>query len=364
MVIDTLEPLSSIKIHRCSNSFLYLPGVHSFIILQKCHGITINLGVACKVVKCIDCSGITVTGVARQFLISDVSQSTFYTLTPSTPVICGSKNHEIQIGPFNTNYPGLSDHMKKAGISPKIQRWNKPLEVSNDGFPRSLQQSNVCLIPPEQFKVFHFPFKYPGSSNIKIGLKNSSVLEGTLPTLYQRRVEYPAEKMEEARKEFEKKLMHSKSDTSLIYQITLQRFKKWLKESGNYEHIVGLRSYQKSVDQQGSVPVLCSKGFDVSCVSKVLKNFFRCGDSVSVIPTARSNQSISSSKSNLKKQFYEDKEQDDHLLPRHHSSKTFKGAGDQESLKISSCLHDTKGKHNLFNRHSSNLSMERRLSDE
>ncbi|ODM97922.1 TBCC domain-containing protein 1 [Orchesella cincta] len=272
LLFDSTEAMSSIKIHRCIDAHLYVPCVHTMVLIQKCHGVTINIGVATKVVKIVDCSNITVTGVGRLFIICDVTKSTFHLLTPCSPILCGTRNQEINFAPYNTYYPTLSIHMKMAGLSADVQKWSKPLEIGSDGIPQqakiqtSNNNNNCSLLRPEQFIITFYPFKSLGSRS------GACSLPGSIPSAYQRKLDHITETTENVRKEFAR-LMVSEEDTNLLYQCTLQRFKKWLKESGNFAQIVGLRSFQKSIEQKSQSPIVCSKGHDLSCISRAVRTF-------------------------------------------------------------------------------------------
>ncbi|CAL8111026.1 unnamed protein product [Orchesella dallaii] len=281
LLFDSTEAMSSIKIHRCIDAHIYIPGVHTMILIQKCHGVTINIGVATKVIKISDCSNITITGVGRIFIICDVTRSTFHLLTPCSPILCGAKNREINFAPYNTSYPTLSIHMKMAGISANVQNWNKPLEIGSDGtvqIAKTSYVSNCALLRPEQFSMSFFPFKSLGSR------RGQCTLPGGIPSSYQRKLDHVTETTEIVRKEFISLIRQSVSeeDTDQLYQCTIQRFKKWLKESGNLEQIIGLRSFQKSMEQKCQVPIGCSKRHDLSCITRAVRTFLNSTLSTSI----------------------------------------------------------------------------------
>lgn len=300
MHLDSLESISCIKINRCTDSHIFLPGVHNMILLQKCTGITVNLGVTARVVKVTDCTDITVTGVGRLFILCDVANSIFHLLTPSPPIICGNKNHNISLTPYNTTYPSLTSEMKSVGISCRIQRWNKPLEIGSDGYPSaSAMDENdsvrqrvtqavkvVNVVSPEDFAITFFPFR--SSNNANASTTPSLHL---IPGSFHASLTRHKESVEMARTALVNRILLESSSppddsANLIFQITLHRFKLWLKETGNIDQIVGLRSLQKSLERKRSTPLACAHGHDLSCVSMTLRNFFSyCGKTVPKLPT-------------------------------------------------------------------------------
>jgi len=163
--LDPEVTLASLKIHRCNNSFIYVPGVFTSVVIEKCRNSTIFIGVVGKVVRVVDSSNISFLGAGRFFNLCDIQKSTFHIMTPCQPVICGSRNRRITLAPYNTFYPKLEQHLDMVSLGVNVQKWNKPIELGPNGIPLVKGQcSNHMHLRPEKFANFVFPFEMEGST--------------------------------------------------------------------------------------------------------------------------------------------------------------------------------------------------------
>ena len=84
---------------------------------------------------------------------------TFYVLTPMNPLIL-SGCVDLYLAPFNSHYPRIEKHASTCGITPNLNKWDKPIVTSNNN---QLTSSSTGIhwmpIPADEFTLFTVPLE-------------------------------------------------------------------------------------------------------------------------------------------------------------------------------------------------------------
>ena len=149
---DTLRG-SSLLVHRCRQSQLFLPTRLQGLKVTKCEGLMMVVGAVRGTVRVSGCRNSTLVVTARRLMVQSSVNCTFHLFSPSRPLV-GPSCHNITFAPLNINYAGLAVDMKEAGLEPEEQNhWDCPLVVSNT----ALQREICHLQPDKDFDLAMFP---------------------------------------------------------------------------------------------------------------------------------------------------------------------------------------------------------------
>lgn len=216
---NTLEN-SSVKIHRCHYSYLYLLSPLRSVTIEKCRNTTIVLGPVETTVYLSHCEKVTLIAPCRNVMISGSTLCSLYILTPNTPVILGG-NDTILLAPYHTYYPCLEDHMARVGVGSVRNHWDQPLCVG----PDHKDDGPVWeLLPVAEFFTFNIPFEMEGST---------SGIPGGLPSKYQKAVGQRQKQVDVWQKTVKEAGM-SRDQRKEFQALVESRFHVWLAET-NYK---------------------------------------------------------------------------------------------------------------------------------
>uniref|UniRef100_A0A5K3FJ91 TBCC domain-containing protein 1 n=1 Tax=Mesocestoides corti TaxID=53468 RepID=A0A5K3FJ91_MESCO len=180
---------TTVKLHRVSNSFIYLLAPLRCVSLDRCRKSTVVLGPVESTLTLNDCEDCLVIAPTRRVIVSGSRRCTLHLLCPTRPLLLqpptansisngcdiqscisltlaasgGERigNEGIVLAPYHTTYPDLPRHLGKAGLNPNINLWDKPLLFDYDFMRTCVVQgewNNVWeLIAPKNF----FPFNIP-----------------------------------------------------------------------------------------------------------------------------------------------------------------------------------------------------------
>ena len=149
---DTLRG-SSLLVHRCRQSQLFLPTRLQGLKVTKCEGLMMVVGAVRGTVRVSGCRNSTLVVTARRLMVQSCVNCTFHLFSPSKPLV-GPSCHNITFAPLNINYAGLAADMKEAGLEPEEQNyWDCPLVVSNT----ELQREICHLQSDKDFDLAMFP---------------------------------------------------------------------------------------------------------------------------------------------------------------------------------------------------------------
>ncbi|XP_064612492.1 TBCC domain-containing protein 1-like isoform X2 [Liolophura sinensis] len=155
----TLEN-SSVKIHRCHYSYLYLLSPLRSVTIEKCRHSVIVLGPVETTIHISHCEQVTVISPCRNIMISGSTLCVLYLLTPQRPLILGG-NDTILLAPYHTFYPQLESHMAQAGLGEARNLWDQPLCIG----PDHKDEVPVWeLLPVAEFFTFNIPFEMEGTT--------------------------------------------------------------------------------------------------------------------------------------------------------------------------------------------------------
>ena len=69
-------------------------------------------------------------------------------------------NHSLVLGPYNTHYPKLHEHMEHAGLVNDINHWNNPICLGGGA------STGWSLMDPVEFYKTEIPFKMEGPTKV------------------------------------------------------------------------------------------------------------------------------------------------------------------------------------------------------
>uniref|UniRef100_A0A8C3G635 TBCC domain-containing protein 1 n=1 Tax=Cyclopterus lumpus TaxID=8103 RepID=A0A8C3G635_CYCLU len=204
---------ANIKIHRCSDAFIYLLSPLRSVSVDKCRDCTVVLGPVETSVHIHSCQNLRVVCVAGRIAVGVSSRCTIHALTPTRPLLLPG-NADITLGPFHTVYPSLEDHMASVGLAVVPNAWDRPLLLGNEGL----------------FHALVVPFQTEG---------DTCEVPGGLPPPYQaaldekqRRIQNWQETVMEARLNKEQKRQ--------FQELVEVKFHEWLLETGHRQELDSL----------------------------------------------------------------------------------------------------------------------------
>lgn len=217
---------SSVKIHRCHSSYLYLLSPLRSVTVEKCRNTTIILGPVETAVYMSHCESVTLIACARTVMISCCTLCTCHLLTPNPPVIL-SGNDSIMLAPYHTYYPKQEDHMSEVGIGADRNMWDQPLCIG----PDHRAESPIWeIMPPLDFFTFNIPFEMEGTTQ---------AIPGGLPSKYQRAVTHRHRQIDTWQKTM-KEAGLTREQRKEFQTMVESRFHTWLAESGQKRELDSL----------------------------------------------------------------------------------------------------------------------------
>lgn len=219
---------STVKIHRCHYSYIYILCPLRAVTVENCHNSTIVLGVANTAVNIIGCCNCTFYVVCERISFSGCSDCSFHLCTPTKPVILPG-NEKLVLAPYHTYYPTLEEHLRGPwGIPIEPNLWNDPLVLASD---RGEGSSPVYHeLSPTDFFTFTIPFSMKGSTDgppIPLPKKYEKALkdrERAINNWYQ----------------LVKTSSLTKPQRRQLQKDVQDRFQEWLAESGHATQLNGL----------------------------------------------------------------------------------------------------------------------------
>ncbi|XP_026151034.1 TBCC domain-containing protein 1 [Mastacembelus armatus] len=227
---------ANIKIHRCSEAFIYLLSPLRSVSVDKCRDSTVVLGPVETSVHIHSCHNVRVVCVARRIAIGTSSHCTIHALTPTNPLLLPGNAH-ITLGPFHTFYPSLEDHMASVGLAVVPNAWDQPLLLGAEGLVNpSLNTSPspdpACyrLLPPAEFHTLAVPFEMEG---------DTCEVPGGLPPPYQAALEEKQKRIQNWQKTVMTARLN-KEQTRQFQELVELKFHEWLLETGHRQELDSL----------------------------------------------------------------------------------------------------------------------------
>ncbi|XP_017276589.1 TBCC domain-containing protein 1 [Kryptolebias marmoratus] len=227
---------ANIKIHRCSDAFIYLLSPLRSVSVDKCRDSTVVLGPVQTCVHICSCQNMRVVCVAGRVAIGASSQCTVHALTPTRPLLLPG-NSDITLGPFHTFYPSLEDHMASVGLAVVPNVWDQPLVLGTDGLANAPPnppsgQDAACyrLLPPAEFNTLAVPFQMEG---------DTYELPGGLPPEYQAALDEKQRRIQSWQKTVMEAQL-SKEQKRQFQELVELKFHEWLLETGHRQELDSL----------------------------------------------------------------------------------------------------------------------------
>lgn len=161
---------SSLKVLNCHDSVIYVLAPLRYATIYGCSDATIVLGAVGKTIRIEHCERVHVIAAAKRVCIANCRECVFFLGVNQRPLIVGD-NHKLQVGPYNTFYADLEEHLNQVGIEPTVNKWNEPLalgvvdphdSLSHPAGVSDVQAETAALIDPDQFTNFFIPNWFAG----------------------------------------------------------------------------------------------------------------------------------------------------------------------------------------------------------
>ncbi|KAG9271185.1 TBCC domain-containing protein 1 [Astyanax mexicanus] len=218
---------ANVKLHRCSEAFIYLLSPLRSVTLDKCRNSTVVLGPVETNVHVQSCENVRLVCVTARLVIGASSHCTVHALTPTRPLLLPG-NTALTLGPFHTHYPTLEDHMASVGLAVVPNLWDLPLLYGPDG--PAPDPSCYRILPPEEFFLMVVPFQSEG---------DTCEVPGGLPAAYQQAVEARERSVQEWQRTV-KDAHLNKEQRRQFQALVEQKFHEWLLETGQRQELDSL----------------------------------------------------------------------------------------------------------------------------
>ncbi|XP_032424412.1 TBCC domain-containing protein 1 [Xiphophorus hellerii] len=227
---------ANIKIHRCSDAFIYLLFPLRSVSVDKCRDSTVVLGPVQTSVHIHSCQNVRVVCVAGRVVIGASSHCTIHALTPTYPLLLPG-NSEITLGPFHIFYPSLEDHMASVGLAVVPNAWDQPLVLGTEGFaspplssPSGSDGTCYRLLPPSEFHTLVVPFQMEG---------DTCEVPGGLPSAYQAALREKQKRIQSWQKTVMEARLN-KEQKQQFQELVELKFHEWLLETGHRQELDSL----------------------------------------------------------------------------------------------------------------------------
>jgi hypothetical protein len=144
--------------------------------------------------RVLGCERVTVVAACRRLLVSSCADATFFVFCATNPVVSGD-NRNCLLAPYNTAYPELPAHLRRAGLpatAPNL--WHAPLDTTTLAAPadsspppeREFGSAAAGLLPPQHFATLAVPVRSARGPGVEAPplLSNQPVCPFGLPPAY------------------------------------------------------------------------------------------------------------------------------------------------------------------------------------
>lgn len=151
----------NIRLMNCEDSYIYIDAPIHSISITNCLNCTIMLAGVRKVCTVDKCEKTSVS-VATSFLrIGSSVDCKIYSYTQGQTFMFGD-NRNLQLAPFNAGYTQLEQHIRDAGLSADVAKFNSfksPIQSKQD-------LAAFSILPPEDFSRCQLPSSFVESDLI------------------------------------------------------------------------------------------------------------------------------------------------------------------------------------------------------
>ncbi|XP_019059295.1 PREDICTED: LOW QUALITY PROTEIN: TBCC domain-containing protein 1-like [Tarenaya hassleriana] len=228
-----------VKVVNCHDSVIYLLAPLRYVTVYGCSDATIVLGAVGKAVRVEHCERVHIIAAAKRVCIANCRECIFFLGVNQRPLIVGD-NHKLQVGPYNTFYSHLEEHMDEVGIEPSINKWSEPLalgavdphdSLSHPAGVSDAQAESAACVDPDHFANFLIPNWSGGDS---VGSTKDNPFP--LPDAYMAAQQRNLKNLEETRQSLREAPLKENRKRELSSAIHAY-FKDWLYATGNIRQL-------------------------------------------------------------------------------------------------------------------------------
>ena len=239
------ESAVSIHLIDCRQCHVYCIAPAVSVDIVGCSDSTVFVSGASRVITVLDCRSLNVHCAANLLRVKNCIDSVFFGCLQRPALLLGA-NEKLQLAPLGARYCKLGEHMRFCGISSHISdnHWNKPIwcrspPSSMDNIVASkndIEASNnanrapcFSISPPNSFFAFHVP------ADLREPTEKVS-LECELPDEYSHSLVSQSQDLCAFNAKMDALKLSDVNRKEIESDIS-SRFREWLVQTGNMEHI-------------------------------------------------------------------------------------------------------------------------------
>lgn len=188
-------PSSTFRVTRCQQTSIFATSELPNTQLTNLANCTVTLGPVTGTLVADRCENCQISCLCSALVISNCRNVTFYVCANNPPVIVGlgtdgsSDGAGIAIGPYNTHYSTLEEHLLSSGVNPKLNLWRSGVPPSHILSPSDFAPVSFPIAPQTVAVVttrtnpVPLPAEYTNAVQLKV--QRFTKLTGTLQTAYR-----------------------------------------------------------------------------------------------------------------------------------------------------------------------------------
>jgi len=163
-ISDTFRE-AGLYLEKCLYSYIYILQPLRSCSIKKCRKCVIFIGPTQRTLTVDSCVECTIVSLCRRLIIRNCSLCTFYTLTPSSPILLSGCDN-IKFAPYNSSYPTIQEDARTSGLSDCLNQWDKPIVVTQN--QSLINGSHWSLLDPSEFSVLTVPVESNNANTAKV----------------------------------------------------------------------------------------------------------------------------------------------------------------------------------------------------
>ncbi|XP_010548390.1 PREDICTED: TBCC domain-containing protein 1-like [Tarenaya hassleriana] len=234
---------TSVKVANCHDSVIYLLAPLRYATVYGCSDATIVVGAVGKALRVEHCERVHIIAASKRVCIANCRECIFFLGVNQRPLIVGD-NHKLQVGPYNTFYSHLEEHIAEVGIEPTINKWNEPLalgavdphdSLSHPAGVSDAQAESAACVDPDHFTNVLIP-NWFGSESVGSTKDNPFPLPDAYTVAQQRNLK----NLEETKQSLREAPLEENRKRELSGALHVH-FKDWLYATGNIRQLYCLQ---------------------------------------------------------------------------------------------------------------------------
>lgn len=240
-----------VSITNCVDATIYCLFPIEFLLVSHCKNCTIVVGAA-KFAQTVHSTALRVIAACKTKIVSTCIDCSFFLGTNECPLLVGDNRH-VSLGPYNTTYDLLQDHLGVLEISGNVNYWNLPKVVglppltggggngAKDREGYDYDDSGVyTIMPPENWSAFVVPFTaqdpHHGGDHVMGGPCHPLDKAFLAPKEYLRHLDVLASRVDQVRTKISDANL-GPSQRQDLQQVIRAHFKEWLLRDGHLGEI-------------------------------------------------------------------------------------------------------------------------------